>query len=417
MRPIARCIASIALGLLAVAAPARAQFYNRSLLVVSPTNVGMPGSGPNTLTNPNLLDPWGFSFSTGSPFWISDQASKVTNANGTTVSGVTTLTPVNQSLVPSTNGLIVNTPNVGNAPPSNNLTNGPTGQVSTGAAGITTSPTDFPVTINGVSAEANFIFANLDGSISAWHGTNPISTLASIVVPPTAGSNASFTGLAIGNATNAFGGTGNGAFLYAADQTQTAVDVFNSQWQLVGHLTDPNGIPTKFTAFNAQNINGTIYVTYADPTGGTGGIVDKFATNGTFLGRVITDPNGLWLDQPWGIAIAPSNFGPLSNDLLVGNNDAAGWINAFNATTGAFISPLMIGPNTPFSENGLWGLEFGNGGAGSNGPSNALFFTAGPDNATGIFGVVTVPEPSSFVLVGLGGAAALGLRRRLGRRA
>jgi uncharacterized protein (TIGR03118 family) len=182
----------------------------------------------------------------------------------------------------------------------------------------------------------------------------------------------------------------------------------------VGHLVDST-IPAGFTAFNVQNIGGSIYVTYAASDGGPGGFVDKFSADGTSMTRLISDPTGVWLDQAWGIALAPGNFGPLSNDLLVGNNDDAGWINAFNATTGTFISTLNIS-GSPFGHSGLWGLEFGNGGTGNNGPADTLFFTAGPDNSSGIFGSISVPEPSSFALIGLGGVVALSLRRRLRRR-
>ncbi len=412
MRPTARRLSWIVLGLLASAVPVRGQ-YQQSILVVDPTQAGNPGVTAHTLMDPNLKDPWGFSFTKTSPFWISDQASNVLNADGTTRSGVSTLVGVNQSGVPSPNGLIVNVPNLGNAPPSGDVTNGPTGQVSPGAVGITAGANDFKV---GTTGPANFIFANLDGSISAWKG-GVSGTLAST---ETSVQGASFTGLAIGNAAaTSFGNaSGSGVFLYAADQNSSSLDVFNNQWSLVGQLTHSGAValPAGFTAFNVQNIGGILYVTFADSGGGVGGIVDEFSTDGTFIKTLINDPTGKWLDQPWGVALAPGNFGALSNDLLVGNNDDAGWINAFNATTGTFVSTLMIG-NTPFSASGLWGLEFGNGGTGNNGPASTLFFTAGPDDSGGIFGSISaVPEPTSLALIGLGGVAALSLRRRLGRR-
>ncbi len=398
----------IPLGLLAAAVPARGQ-YQQSILVVDPSNTNLPGVTASTVVSPNLLDPWGFSFTQTSPFWISDQNSSVTNANGTTVSGVSTLVNVNQAGVASANPLIVNVPNLNNNPPSGvNATNGPTGQVATGAVGITTGPGDFKV---GATGPANFIFSNLDGTISAWKG-GVSGTLATVEATV---SGASFTGLAIGNAAaTSFGNTsGSTAFLYAADQNSQSVDVFNNLWQVVGHLTDST-IPTGFTAFNAQNIGGNIYVVYAASDGGVGGFVDEFSTAGTLLGRVVSDQAGVWLDQPWGIAIAPSGFGPLGGDLLVGNNDSNGNINAFNG--GSFVSTLNLGPGTPFGASGLWGLEFGNG-QGNNGPPDTLFFTAGPDDTSGIFGSITpVPEPTSLVLIGLGGVMALSFRRRHRRR-
>ena len=147
--------------------------------------------------------------------------------------------------------------NKGNAPPNPNMTNGPTGQVSTGAPGITTGSTDFLV---GTS-KADFIFANLDGSISAWNG-GASSTIEATVT------GASFTGLAIGN-------TSTGApQLYAADQNSGNIDVFNSNWQMTGTFSDPNfaSFPAGYAVFNVQNlsVNGTqtIFVTYANQSTG-----------------------------------------------------------------------------------------------------------------------------------------------------
>jgi uncharacterized protein (TIGR03118 family) len=407
MRPSALRLAGTALAVLVVSSTARAQ-YQQTILQASDTS--QPGVTANTIINPNLLNPWGFSFTATSPIWISDQNSSVLNADGKTQSGVATLIGVNQAGVASPNPLIVNVPNEGNTAP--NGSNGPTGQVTPGAVGIISGTNDFPV-IAGKPSEANFIFANLDGSLAAWKsGTS--GTLATTVQQV---DGASFTGLAIGNAAaTSFGNTtGSTAFLYAADQNSAKVDVFNSQWNVVGQFAAPLGLPAGFTAFNAQNIGGIIYVTYADPTGGTGGVVAEFNPDGTFIKTLVSDPTGKWLDQPWGVALAPGNFGPLSNDILVTNNDSNGWISAFNAGTGTFVSLLMIG-GTPFGVDGMWGLEFGNGGAGNNGngPASTLFFTAGPGDTTGVFGAITpVPEPTSLVLIGLGGVVALSLRRRL----
>ena len=313
--------------------------------------------------DPNLKDPWGFSFSTGSPFWVSDQAS---NVNG---SSVATLYSTNAqgtaSVIPVSFGI----PNLGGAAPS--ATNGPTGQVNTKAPGITTSPTDYP--LNG--KEASFVFANMDGSISAWNGGAHATIMASVA-------GASFTGLAIAN--DHFGDS----FLYAADQNSGNVDVFNSQWQMVGKLTDPNGLPAGFTAFNVQNLTVKgqqfLFVTYTNQNIPSGGIVDQFSPDGTFFGRVINDPTGKWLDNPWGLTIAPQSFGAFGGDLLVGNNGGNDWINAFDPTNGAFRGVLTVASGQPFSENNLWAIGFGNGGSG--GLVNTLYFTAGLNETDGLFG-------------------------------
>ncbi len=91
------------------------------------------------------------------------------------------------------------------------------------------------------------------------------------------------------------------------------------------------------------------------------------------------------LNAPWGIAIAPSNFGKLSGTLLVGNFGGAGRICAFDRSTGKYIDDLRDKANKPVAIAGLWGLQFGNGE--SLGDSNALYFAAGPENeADGLFG-------------------------------
>src|SRR5271166_5939437 len=172
-------------------------------------------------TDLNLRGAWGLSFSTTSPFWISDQNA---NFNG---SGAASVYKVSDTQIPTSSGplLTVGVANQGGAPPSGPaMTNGPTGQVNTSAPGITTGSTDFLV---GTS-KAAFIFANLDGSISGWNG-GAKSTIETTVT------GASFTGLAIGNLPN-----GGAAQLYAADQNSGNIDVINSKWQMMGSFKDPN---------------------------------------------------------------------------------------------------------------------------------------------------------------------------------
>ena len=320
--------------------------------------------------DPNLKDPWGVSFSagtTGSPFWVSDQAS---NVNG---SSVTTLYSVNGTTgALSVVSFFPGVPNQGGATPD--ATNGPTGQVNTKAPGITTSSTDFP--LNG--KEASFIFANMDGSISAWNAGAHATIMASVA-------GASFTGLAIANDQT------GASFIYAADQNSDNIDVFNSQWAMTGKLTDPNGLPAGFNSFNVQNLNGLLYVTYTNQSIPSGGIVDVFKPDGTFDGRLINDPTGKWLDNPWGLTIAPQSFGKFGGDLLVGNNGGNNWINAFDPTNGSFIGVLTLASGQPFSEDNLWSLSFGNGGNG--GVANTLYFTAGPGGTDGLFGSLQ-PIPS-----------------------
>ncbi len=253
--------------------------------------------------------------------------------------------------------------------------------MSTGTPGITVGSSDFQVS-GGKSA---FIFANMDGSISAWK-----FGLSQAVIE-TSVTGASFTGLAIGNTST------GAAQIYAADQNSPNVYIFNSAWKSVGTLTDPKGLPSGFTAFNVQNIGGTLYVTYANPNNPAGGIVDEYTTDGKYITRLIDDPTGTHLNTPWGLAVAPSSFGKFGGDLLVGNNDVDGFINAYTLS-GSFVGTLMLTTGHPFSEGELWAITFGNGaGAGS---TNTLYFDAGLYGATnGLIGSLqAVPEPSSLVL-------------------
>jgi uncharacterized protein (TIGR03118 family) len=325
------------------------------------TNLVSDTQGTAEQFDANLKDPWGVSFSTGSPFWVSDQASSVNGSSVATLYSVDGTTGA-VSVIPASFGV----PNLGGAAP-NAATNGPTGQVNTKAPGISTSPSDFP--LNG--KEAAFIFANMDGSISAWNG-GPHATIKGSVA------GASFTGLAIANDTT------GASFLYAADQNSGNIDVFNSQWQMVGQFTDPNGLPAGFNSFNVQNLDGLLYVTYTNQSIPSGGIVDVFKPDGTLMKRLIDDPTGQWLDNPWGLTIAPASFGQFGGDLLVGNNGGNNWINAFDPVHGDFKGTLTLSTGQPFSENNLWALTFGNGKSG--GVADTLYFTAGIGGTDGLFG-------------------------------
>ena len=339
------------------------------------TNLVADGAVAAQQTDANLQDPWGLSFTTTGQFWISDQAASFGGSGAATVYSVSNTEP------PSSSGvqLVVGVANQGNAAPSS--ANGPTGQVSPGAPGITTSSTaDFQLD----GAQAQFIFANLDGSISAWNG-GASSTIEATVA------GASFTGLAIGNTST------GAAQLYAADQNSGNIDVFNSRWQLTGSFTDPNfaNFPSGYAAFNVQNlsVNGTqtLFVTFANQAT-SGGIVDEFTTNGTFIKTVIDDPAGQHLDSPWGLAIAPASWGQFGGDLLVGNNNGPGEVNAYNLN-GVFEGTLTLNAGQPFAAADLWALSFGNGGAA--GSQNTLFFTAGlASNTDGLFGAISVQAVS-----------------------
>ena len=295
--------------------------------------------------DPLLRNAWGLAFGPGGPFWISDN-----------VSGFSTLYSATGAKVP----LNVSIPAAsGNGPGS------PTGIVFNGVA------TDFNIS----GGQAVFIFATLDGTISGWvPSLNP--NAAMIAVPSTG---AVYTGLAI--STNP-----SGNFLFAADTAGGKVDIFDSTFTFKKSFTD-SSVPAGFGPYGIQDFNGLLYVTFASGSNAAGGFIDIFSEDGTLLKQLV---HGAPLNQPWGLAIAPKNFGPFSNTLLVSNNLPAGIINAFNSVTGQFVGTLKDSDNEVIHINQLWSLKFG-GGSGADGQVNSLFFTAGPDNyANGLFGVISL---------------------------
>ena len=260
---------------------------------------------------------------------------------------------------------------------------GPTGQVFNGGNSFVVN-----------AQPARFIFANLNGTISAWNptlGAGPVAAAAIQASTP----RAVYTGLAISS--------GNDR-LYAANSAGGTIDVFNASFGAIslGAGAFNNPFPG-LVPFNVQEIGGKIYVTYAVPglanmraAGEGSGAVAVFDENGALLQTLI---DGSKLASPWGLALAPASFGKFGGDLLVGNfSFDASEINAFDPLSGAFEGTIPVDPGPGNTAGGLWGLIFGNGGNGGN--PNVLYFTDGINGETdGLFAAVSVPEPSSLLLL------------------
>jgi len=327
--------------------PADTQSYTVVNMVASDASITA------TRVDPKLINAWVISFSpTGTP-WISSTGDHSTAIyNGLT--GAQQLAAVN-------------------IPTHGAATGGmPTGQVNnpTGA---------FPLA-NGNGAR--FIFAGLDGVISGWNG----GTGATAMVDRNGTS--VYTGLAIGN-------VATDSFLYATDFKSGKVDKFNRTWVLqTASFVDPN-LPAGYAPFNAQNIGGLIYVTYAQKDAGTGeekkgvglGAVSVFNPDGSFVKRFIT---GGKLNAPWGVAQAPAGWlkGAASSTVIVVGNFGDGHINAYDAANGTWLGTLKTN-GTVITIDGLWGISFKPSGATAlNG--DWLYFAAGPaDETKGVFGYVT----------------------------
>jgi uncharacterized protein (TIGR03118 family) len=178
--------------------------------------------------------------------------------------------------------------------------------------------------------------------------------------------------------------------LLATNFGANKIDVFDSTFTPVttaGLFSDPT-LPAGYAPFNVAEINGQIFVTYAlkggedDVAGPAHGFVDVYTTSGAFVKRFAT--HGV-LNSPWGITIAPADFGQFSGDLLIGNF-GDGRIHAFDPNTGAVLGTLRGTSGAPLAIDGLWGLITGDPGAGG---VDSVWFSAGPDEEThGLLGTL-----------------------------
>ena len=306
--------------------------------------------------DPNLVNAWGLTASPTSPWWVADNETDVS----TIYDGTGTAIP-----------LVVNVPGA------------PTGAVYNGTPA-------FIVRHAGFHGPAVFAFATESGTIRGWNPgvPGPGPSMQTFVLKNRAFAGAVYKGLATAISKD-------GPLLYATDFANGRVDVFDAHMDrvLVNAFKDPN-IPAGFGPFGIQTLGNNVFVTYAkrnpvtdDDVAGAGlGFVDRFGLKGQFLGRVATRHA---LNAPWGLAWAPDGFGAFGGDLLVGNF-GNGLIHAYAPqANGSFmnVGVLRRANGKVVFIDGLWGLGFGNG-AGS-GPTDSLYFTAGPDDeAHGLFGVI-----------------------------
>jgi uncharacterized protein (TIGR03118 family) len=337
-------------------------------IVFVQTNLTSDIPGLAAVTDPNLKNPWGVSFSPTSPFWVSDQ--------GTSVSTLYNASGVPQPASP----LIVSTPG------------GPTGQVFNSTSGFQVG-----------GSPAAFIFSTLSGNIEAWNSSQGATAAIMHTTP-----GGSYTGLTL--AANQ---------LYAANKATGKIDVFDSSFNPVSLGSSAfvdAAAPVGLTPYDIQVIDGKLYVEYSGARGAPGGFVAVFDVNGNLL-QNIGDSH---LNAPWGITMAPLTFPGFGGDLLIGNfND--GMINAFDPSSGAFLGTLMDSPGHAIANPGLWALKFrdtSSPNANTGSDPNALFFVAGINHeADGLFGKITVapvPEPASIQLLGillLAGVSSKLLRR------
>jgi uncharacterized protein (TIGR03118 family) len=345
-------------GLLAVCSmlPAQqAQHYKQTNLISN-----IPGMA--AATDPNLVNPWGISRSSGSPWWVSD--------NG---QGVATL----YTGAGAINSLVVT------IPAADDGAGTPTGQIFNGSQ-------DFQIAPN---KPAVFLFVTEDGTLSGW---NPTVQATKAVVKVNTHSASVFKGMAVATVDDRHAGSAN--YLYVADFRKGRINVYDTNFYPISMHRDAfrdERIPKGFAPFNIQNIGGNLYVAFAkqdgakhDEVDGAGlGFVDVFSPTGRLLNRLEW---GKWFNAPWGMAQAPSDFGIYSHDILVGQF-GSGQILVFDPVTGDFKGNLLDANNAPISINGLWGIAFGSGG--NSGSATTLYFAAGlNDEKDGLFGTIAAIE-------------------------
>jgi uncharacterized protein (TIGR03118 family) len=350
-RPVAAALvvlgAILTLGAASASGAGTLVAYNLYPLVSDSSAVNAP------LADASLLNGWGLSATATSPWWSANNKAN----NSTLYTGVG-----------SKNATVVAVPG------------GPTGTVAN------PSTTDFAVSAAGVTGASRFLFDTLGGQILGW--TPTVNATNAVVAVDNSAGGAVYTGLATSNDR-----------LYAADFHNARVDSFDASFKSLGlPFKDPN-IPKGWAPFGIQALGGNIYVTYAQQDGtkktavpgGGNGYVDEFTPDGTLVARVASKGKPTApLNAPWGLAMAPANFGAYSGDLLVGNF-GNGRISAYQlrSTDNKWVykGQVRVASGAPIAIDGLWAIAFGNGA--SAGPTNNLYFASGPSGGThGLFGFI-----------------------------
>lgn len=350
LRLLAVAGAAVLVGGAAIAAEARVQANPYTVHALVSDNASVPAPGADT----NLVNAWGLSAGPTTPWWSAN--------NGTNTSTLYSGAGAKVALTVAVAG-------------------GPTGTVFNGSA------TDFPISQNGKSGAARFLFATEAGTVVGW--SPAVNAAAAVTGADRSSVGAIYKGLATASDR-----------LYATDFHNARVDVFDASFNLMslpGAFQDPK-VPKGFAPFGIQALGGNIFVTYAkqdsaakDDVAVPGqGYVDEFTPDGKLVRQVVnSQKKNAPLNAAWGLALAPTGFGNFAGDLLVGNF-GNGRISAYaqNGSKWVYKGQLRLADGTPIAIAGLWAIAFGNGAAA--GPTTSLYFLSGPgDEKHGLFGSIT----------------------------
>jgi len=363
-----------------------------------------PDLAPGAIVDRHMVNPWGIALrppGAGGHIWISNAG----NLSTSTYIGDVNGTPLRQDglkLVYLDGPLISYEDGLANV----------TGQVYNVASDFPGQPVEFPVSgpasnltsgtplpIGTASGAAKFVFVTTDGTINAWRSNTAESMDRAVIVKdysdhghdqiPSLRYLPAFTGVAMS------ANTQSGNRLYVTDFQNSTIRVLDNQWRDITAslaFARPANIPADFSPYNIQLLDGRLYVAYAaidtnaeepasDVPGPGAGHIVVYDLGGHVV-KEMADAGRL--NSPWGMAIAPRNFGPFTGALLVANF-GDGTIAAFDTRTGAFRDYLRDDAGMPIVIDKIWGLAFGNGV--SLGDSDSLYFTAGPhEEQDGIFG-------------------------------
>lgn len=400
---------------------ATANAYTTKILVAN-----RPGFEEGALIDQHLLNPWGIALrppGAGGHIWISNAGNTSTSTFVGDANGV----PLHQDglkLVQLDGPLISYEDGLANV----------TGQVYNAASDFPGQPVEFPVSgpahdlskeppvsLGIISGSAKFVFVTTDGTINAWRAGTTASMNTAVIVKDYSEHGPdqirglsrlpAFTGVAM----SAKAGSNNR--LYVADFQNKTIRVLDNRWADITAgvpFARPASLPANYSPFNIQCLAGRLYVAYAEldpdaeepatdvPSPGAGRVVAY-----DFDGRIVQEfADAGSLNSPWGLEIAPKNFGPFGGALLVGNF-GDGTIAAFDLATGKFLDFLRNEAGEAISLDGLWGLAFGNGV--SLGDADSLYFAAGPNGEQdGIFGRLRHAGAQSGKLASTQGAASPG---------
>src|SRR5262249_11083281 len=176
---------------------------------------------------------------------------------------------------------------------------------------------------------------------------------------------------------------------YVANFGKGRVDVYDSAFQRVNLSKHGDGsssdeedgfqgnpfvdetLPRGYVPFNVQAIGDDIVVTYVlheegvpfESDGPGLGFVDIYSSSGRLLRRL---EHGDWLNAPWGVALAPLDFGRFGHNLLIGqfagagSTQSSGYIAAYDLATGKFEGVLQDASGKPLAINGIWAISPGN---------------------------------------------------------